>query len=197
MKDVSVSAVRAVRGLAHAGVDLLVDDFTSDTASVFVNELNPSAGLGGHLYPAHGLRRDVAASIVDEHFPLSVRIPGSGHWYFSLNQTVRMFSSRVASEVTLAPLPHYVNPRWRTIRVLGPAERLGTLRSEILGRLSRSHVNGRIGKTSDGFFDVYMAGDDTSVDAAEKIVRRLATAKQATVKPVSQRAFRAPVGFVP
>lgn len=197
VKDVSVAAVRAVPGLAHAGVDLLVDDLTSDVASVFVNELNPSAGLGGHVYPANGTPRDVVSSIVSQHFPMSVLPAGSENWFFSLNQAVRMFSSRVATEVTLSPMPDPAGTKWRTLRVLASGTSPTALRSQIVGRLSRLGVHGRLDQVKDSQFDAYLAGSASDVEEAEASIKRLATRHKAVVKTVTNRAFPSPVGFLP
>src|SRR5699024_3096660 len=44
VKSISINAVRTM-GLHHGGVDLLLDDYSSEDASIFINELNPSSGL--------------------------------------------------------------------------------------------------------------------------------------------------------
>src|SRR5690606_21945136 len=99
--DVAIATVAAIPELRHAAIDLLADDPFSDEAAVYVNEINPSAGLGGHLYPGKGERHDVVGSIVDQYFPNTAPVEGSENWYFSLNQANRLFTARVADEVSM------------------------------------------------------------------------------------------------
>lgn len=194
--QVAVNAVRAIPGLRHAAVDLLADDPYSEDAAVFVNELNPSAGLGGHMYPARGVRHDVAEAIVDQYFPNTRRLPGSKHWYFSLNQSIRLFTARVADEVSLAPMPELRSPRWQTLRLIGDASRVATLRTAFVSEFSRSKVHGRVSRATSGQFDIHLVGEKAAVAAADRTVRERAQRSGVTVKPVSSMPFRVAAGFL-
>lgn len=195
--EVAIASLAAVPGLRHAGIDLLVDDFRSEAAEVYVNELNPSAGLGGHIYPGAGGRRDVAAAIVDQYFPGTRAKDEAKYWYFSLNQITRLFTSRVASEVVLEPLPLIEQPHWRTLRFEGSAgSQVQLLRNELLSRVTRGSLHGRIGPVRSGSFDLAIVGTAQQVKRAEAMARDLAGQRQCTMKPVSSRPFRTTAGFI-
>ena len=194
--DVAVAAVDAIPELRHAAIDLLVDDPYAVDASAFVNEINPSAGLGGHLYPAKGERHDVVAAIVDQYFPNTARAEGSENWYFSLNQANRLFTARVSDEVSLAPMPSLRTPRWATLRLLSDEKSLSALRSALVAEFSKGKVHGRVAPVRDGQFDAFLVGEKSIVDASERTLRNIAAKRGATVKPVSKMAFRAATGFL-
>lgn len=194
--DVAIATVAAIPELRHAAIDLLADDPFSDDAAVYVNEINPSAGLGGHIYPGSGERHDVVGAIVDQYFPNTAPAKGSENWYFSLNQTNRLFTARVADEVSMAPMPRLRSPRWATLRLLGDAKNLAVVRSALIGEFSKGKVHGRVTPIRDGQFDIFLVGERPIVDGAEKTLRTLAGRRDITVKPVSKMAFRTAAGFL-
>ena len=65
--DVAVRAARSMRGLAIAGVDMLIKDFSvpAEGRNHIVVEVNSHPGIGGHHYPVTGQPRDVAGAIAD------------------------------------------------------------------------------------------------------------------------------------
>ncbi|CAM4281922.1 acylphosphatase [Lacicoccus alkaliphilus] len=66
IKDSAVRALQAVPGLSHGAVDLIVHEETSEP---YIIELNPTANLGGLLYPIEGQARDIPKEIIDYYFP--------------------------------------------------------------------------------------------------------------------------------
>lgn len=194
---VAIASVAAVPGLRHAGVDLLVDDCRSEAAQVFVNELNPSAGLGGHIYPEAGERRDVASAIVDQYFPGEPAPQNTKNWYFSLNQIVRLFTSRVASDVALEPMPEIVNQHWKTLRFEGAdTTSLNTLRRELLSSVTRSPLHGTITAIRDQKFDLAITGPRPLVTRFEKTMRDAARRRTVAAKLVTSRPFSTTAGFI-
>ncbi|MCG7333027.1 acylphosphatase [Salinicoccus roseus] len=67
VKETAVKAMKAVSGLTHGAVDMIIG--TDDEEAGHVIELNPTAQLGGLLYPVKGQARDVPAAIIDHYFP--------------------------------------------------------------------------------------------------------------------------------
>lgn len=195
IKQIAIDAVTATRGLAHAGVDLLVEDATRADSPAFINELNPSAGLGGHIYPGKGEQRDVPSAIVDQYFPGSARLPGSDSWYFPLDQVNRLLVSRSAAAVEIPPMPTLRTPAWNVLRLDGAADRLPALRSSLLGRLNRTAVHGQLGRVRDGHFEIAIAGEGQAVDAAAKLIRREAVAADARIRVASRAQFPVAIGM--
>ncbi|MGO1925464.1 MAG: hypothetical protein ACTH1T_07475 [Brachybacterium tyrofermentans] len=195
ISEIAIAAVDATPGLAHAGVDLLVEDASRADSAVFINELNPSAGLGGHVYPGHGTPRDVPAAIVDQYFPGTTRKTGSDAWYFPLDAANRLLVSRSAAAIEVPPMPEPRTPTWNVLRVDDARERLPTLRATLLGKLIRTQVHGQIGRIHEGSFDISLAGEGKAVEASSQVVRREASAARARVRVASRARFPAAVGM--
>lgn len=66
IKESAVRALHAVPGLSHGAVDLIIHE---DTSEPYIIELNPTANLGGLLYPIKGKARDIPKEIIDYYFP--------------------------------------------------------------------------------------------------------------------------------
>lgn len=193
--DIAIAAVDVTPRLAHAGVDLLVEDATRADSPAFINELNPSAGLGGHVYPGTGTPRDVPAAIVDQYFPGTARTAGSENWYFPLDQVNRLLVSRSATAVELPPLPELRSPTWNVLRVDAGAERLQALRSTLLGKLNRTAVHGQVGRIQQGHLDISLAGEAKAVEAAAQVIRREAGSAGGRVRVASRARFPVAIGM--
>ena len=72
LKKIAIKAVRAIPGLAYAGVDLMTNKDISKKPtknSYIVLEINSSPGIDIHHFPFKGKSRDVAKGIIDILFP--------------------------------------------------------------------------------------------------------------------------------
>jgi len=81
-KEIAVRAVRAVPGLAYAGIDLMTAKDISKKptrGSYVIIELNSSPGFRMHHFPYRGKPRDVAGEIIDVLFP-ETKNPGNGRF---------------------------------------------------------------------------------------------------------------------
>lgn len=65
-KDIAIQATKAISGLTHAGVDMIIDE-KNDTAVIL--ELNTKPGLGSHLFPVEGTGKNIPKHIIDFYFP--------------------------------------------------------------------------------------------------------------------------------
>lgn len=189
--QMAIKTIQSVPGLEHGGVDILTLNPTDNSSLAMVNEINPSAGLGPHLYPGTGDRIDVPASIIDHYFPSSKRLETSVHWYFALSQILRMFSSETASHVTVSPMPQISNISWRTVRVMANKNEEGRVRRQLLNLLPKLAIHGHLTKFKDDHFDVSLAGSARTVDAAIAEIRSLGH----ILKPVTKKAFKVSPGF--
>ncbi|MCG7333029.1 acylphosphatase [Salinicoccus roseus] len=101
LKEVAVNAVRAIPGLHHAGVDMIVEE---DAAVVI--EINTTAGSALHVFPNHGLHRNIAKSIIDYYFPETMALKTSDKLYFNYRRILQQLRSNEIQqlEVTDAPL---------------------------------------------------------------------------------------------
>lgn len=72
LKQIAVSAVRAIPGLAYAGVDVLVNkdiDKPATKKSYVIIEVNDSPMISMHHCPYEGKERNAAGAIIDMLFP--------------------------------------------------------------------------------------------------------------------------------
>jgi len=69
IKKTAVKALQSIPGLPHGAVDLIVDKDGNGTETGYVIELNPTAQIGGILFPFKGQARDVPKAIIDFYFP--------------------------------------------------------------------------------------------------------------------------------
>src|SRR5699024_11999154 len=68
MKEIAIQAINAVPGLNHGAVDLMIEKNKEIDEMGYVIELNPTAQLGGILFPLKGSPRDIPAAIIDYYF---------------------------------------------------------------------------------------------------------------------------------
>ncbi|MDE5415813.1 ATP-grasp domain-containing protein [Alkalihalobacterium chitinilyticum] len=99
IKDVAIKAVNAIPGLIHGGVDIIVN---GDIGVVI--ELNPTAQIGGSLFPVEGQARDIPKAIIDYYFPETVDSEKTS-FYFDLKKVLQPLYSRIALEVKVSPPP--------------------------------------------------------------------------------------------
>lgn len=192
-KSIAVSAVESM-GLLHGGVDLLLNDYAHENANIFVNELNPSSGLGPHIYPGVGLRRDIPSAIVDYYFPGSKQLEGSRNWVFALDEASRLFRDKVAGAVQLVPLTIPKDPVWRRYVVDATAKSVGTFRNGALGILRKRDVNGYFGRLEENKYQVAFCGERTSVEKVDRSLKNLATRSSSTLRLASRAAFTSAPG---
>lgn len=64
VKMLAIQAIKAIPGLHHAGVDILVNE---DSAVVI--EINTTSDISMHLFPFEGKPRNVPEPIIDDYFP--------------------------------------------------------------------------------------------------------------------------------
>ena len=72
LKKIAIDAVKAIPGLAYAGVDLMTNKDISEKPtknSYIILEMNASPGIDIHHFPYKGKSRDVAKGIIDILFP--------------------------------------------------------------------------------------------------------------------------------
>lgn len=103
VKAIAVKAVKAVPGLYHCGVDLLLDQ---ETDQAVVIELNPTAQIGSILFPGQGKARDVPAAIIDYYFPKSkVAQEFKSSLYLPLDDILQPLFNQATQAVTVKPAP--------------------------------------------------------------------------------------------
>src|SRR5690625_2347924 len=101
LEQIAINAGKAIPGLAHYGVDMIVD---SDRNTGVILEVNARPGLGGHLFPIQGKPRDFAKKIIDYYFPETKNIERSP-LYFDFDSVIEPIVARSATKVDVMTLP--------------------------------------------------------------------------------------------
>lgn len=100
VKNVAINAVKAIPGLIHAGVDMIV---SADTASVI--EINVTAGSALHVFPMHGKHQNIAEKIIDYYFPETKDTVTSNQLYFNYKSILQQFRSNAIKEIEITDAP--------------------------------------------------------------------------------------------
>lgn len=195
-KEIAIDAVKTM-GLFHGGVDLLLDDYESEDAFVFVNELNPSSGLGPHIYPGFGERRDIPAAIIDFYFPGTKRRQGSHYWTFALDDVSRLFRDRLAESVQVPSLQAPREPAWRRYTIEHETESFASLKSSALGILRKYEVNGQFKRGEAGKSQILVSGERSRVELVDRSLKNLAARTSSRLKLASRAAFVTITGVRP
>lgn len=104
MKQIGINAVKAIPGLFHGGVDIIVDINKPIEETAVVLEINTTAQIGGILFPMEGQARDIPSGIVDYYFPDTKDTKTDREKiYFDLNAVLEPLQNRTAQEVTVSP----------------------------------------------------------------------------------------------
>lgn len=106
VKEIAVKALKAVPGLTHGGVDIIINDGNVSQEVAVVIELNPTAQIGGILFPLKGKARNIPGAIIDYYFPETKGMDTSdSKVYFDLTNVLEPLENRSAIEVEVTPAP--------------------------------------------------------------------------------------------
>ncbi|SDB81252.1 D-alanine-D-alanine ligase [Pelagirhabdus alkalitolerans] len=104
LHNIAIKATKAIPGLFMSGMDIIVDE---ETSGYYILEANTKPGLGGHMFPAYGVPKDLAKSIVDYHFP-ATKGKDRSLLYFDFDGAVDLLKRRTAKKVVLShPSKHF------------------------------------------------------------------------------------------
>lgn len=101
VREVAIAAVKAIPGLNHAGVDMIVNE-----KDAVVIEINSTGSTALHTFPLYGESQNVAEKIIDYYFPETKDIDKSNVLYFDYPSILSQLRSNSIKriEVTDAPV---------------------------------------------------------------------------------------------
>lgn len=106
LKQIAIDTVKAIPGLYHAGVDIIVNDVEGEERTAVVLEINATAQIGGILFPLRGKARNIPAAIIDYYFPETKEIDTTkSKVYFDMSTVLEPMENRSALEVEVAMAP--------------------------------------------------------------------------------------------
>lgn len=101
LEKIAINAGKAIPGLSHYGVDMIVDQ---ENNTGVILEVNARPGLGGHMFPIQGEPRDFAKEIIDYYFPETKNVERSP-LYFDFDSAIEPIIRRTANSVDLISPP--------------------------------------------------------------------------------------------
>ncbi|GAB3058612.1 acylphosphatase [Virgibacillus ainsalahensis] len=105
-KQIAIDAIKAVPDLHHGGVDIIVNENRAQNVTAVVIELNPTAQIGGALFPLKGKSRNIPGAIIDYYFPETEGMDTTNSKiYFDLINILEPLENRSALEVEVTPAP--------------------------------------------------------------------------------------------
>ncbi|MDX8047097.1 acylphosphatase [Gracilibacillus sp. S3-1-1] len=190
-KRIAIDAVKAIPGLYHGGVDIIVDLNKPVNQAAVVIELNPTAQIGGILFPMRGRARDIPSAIVDYYFPETKDVQTDREKiYFDFNTVLGPLQNRSGEEVEVAPALVGEIYQKRYI-VTGKVNRIRYHRYIKYSALDLN-LSGYITTLAEDEIEVIVAGTDKSI--VNRFKHLLAEVEDiADVKKVTEENFYQPV----
>src|SRR5699024_2366616 len=123
IKKVAIDAVKAIPGMTHGGVDIIVN---KEKNTGVVLEINSRPSITGSLFPMEGKARNIPKAIIDYYFPETQADYSKPLFYFDFQSMYSSFLKGVAKEFTVPNVP------------IGELE---ATRFTVTGNLKRSYAN--------------------------------------------------------
>ncbi|GGC85440.1 hypothetical protein GCM10007216_15200 [Thalassobacillus devorans] len=157
IKAIAVNAIKAVPGLVHGAVDLITHE--DNKRNGYVIELNPTAQIGGLLYPMKGKPRDIPAAIIDYYFPETKGMElNKTKTYFDFQDVLDPLQARDAVAVTVTPSPKDEIFAKKYI-VSGDVQDIGYHRG-LRKQAFERELHGFVMNRDDGDIEIVVAGTD-------------------------------------
>lgn len=190
MKQLAIDAVKAIPELHHGGVDIIVD-LKKTVMDAVVIELNPTAQIGGILFPMQGKARDIPGAIVDYYFPETIGTKTDREKiYFDLNTVLEPLNNRSAVEVEVAPA--LVGTIYAKRYVVGGHVKGSRYHRILKEEALAQNLSGFIGSISEKEIEIVVAGVEKDVvDNFRKIIKQDQTV--AKVKSLHEENWNKPV----
>jgi len=101
-KEIAIKATKAIPGLEHSGVDLMIN---KESVAGVVIEVNIRPGIGNHLFPIKGKAVDIPKALLDHYFPETKEISINSQYYFDLQTIFDSLLGGYNNEVEVLPCP--------------------------------------------------------------------------------------------
>ncbi|WP_374724686.1 acylphosphatase [Calidifontibacillus erzurumensis] len=192
IKQLAIDAVKAIPGLHHGGVDIIWDQNKPIDKAAVVIEINPTAQIGGALFPVKGKSRDIPAAIIDYYFPETKGIKTDKEKiYFDFKSVLEPLQNRTAIEVEVprAPIGKIYTKRYLfTLRSVKKANYQKKLKKRALAKNLHGHVN----LLSNSKMELVVAGTDKKAiaDFKKQLMKDVEAGK---IAKVQEKSWKKPV----
>ena len=190
IKEIAIHALKAVPGLEHGAVDIIINSDESNKESGYVLELNPTAQIGSILYPLKGKSRDVPRAIIDYYFPETKALYKKPYVYFDLHEVLTPIASQAAIVTEVANIqPKELIGKKYTI--VGDVLSLA-FHQKIKEKAIEQFLMGEISKIDDDTIDIVVVGQDTeTVEQFKQYITELDDISQ--VKEIDEEDWNQPI----
>src|SRR5690625_2940773 len=103
IKEIAISAAKAIPGLVQGGVDMIVNK-ENNTGAIL--ELNSMPHITAQLFPWKGQARDIPKAIIDYYFPETKTNKYNYLYYYDFDVIWKYFRNGFANEVMIPKLPN-------------------------------------------------------------------------------------------
>src|SRR5690625_1042828 len=165
IKKIAVDACKAIPGLPHAGVDVMVDE-KNNTGVVL--EINSRPSLRTRLFPMEGYARDIPKKLIDYYFPQTTSNPDCP-LYFDINFVWNEFEKDKAQEIVLPKIENG-NYLFNGFFFNGKFSFL-TFDSRIRRKARELGVNGYVEHLSDGTVKIIACGTKEEIEQLQYIIK--------------------------
>lgn len=188
IKNIAINALKAVPGLHHGGVDIIINEGNVVTDSAVVIELNPTAQIGGALYPLKGKARNIPAAIIDYYFPETKGIStNKSKVYFDLNTVLEPLQNRSAIETEVAPAP--IGTLYAKQFIVSGQVHRQRYHEWLKDRALDRHLNGHIKKLTGGRIEVVVAGTNRKeLNQFKKLLKK--NGERAEVESIKESSYK-------
>ncbi|SOC41185.1 acylphosphatase [Salinicoccus kekensis] len=186
LKTIARNVGKAIPGLKHYGVDMIVDE-KNDTGVIL--EVNTRPGFGGHLFPMEGKPRDVAKDIIDFYFP-ETKDKGRSGLYFDFDSVLEPIINGTTLSVeiiTITPDPLY----GKKLILTGDVN-VSSFHNWIKRQAKRRNLNGYVQNQDDGKLLIVVAG--TGRAAVEDFIKKCSSGTgDVDIKSIEEDEWHKPV----
>lgn len=157
-QEIAIRATKAIPGLVHSGVDMIIDD---ENGTGKILELNTRPGIGSHLFPIVGKAIDVPSAIIDYYFPETKSQSNytlESLFYFDLQIIFDSLNNGYLEEIELQPYPKesYVKKQVD----INTTTELTTIYKLIKRQLVRNEFSGYIKKVTENQIKLVLVNEN-------------------------------------
>ncbi|BAB07373.1 acylphosphatase [Halalkalibacterium halodurans] len=189
IKKIAVQAAKAIPGLIHCAVDMLVD---KENNNGVVLEINSKPQIGAHLFPMEGKAVNIPRAIIDYYFPETKEdpIPHRDMYTFDIMEILNILTNGIAKEVKVPRIPK-LRQSFKCYTVSGRVQGVGYQRwvKKIANKLK---LHGFVKNLSNGDVQIVVAGYVGNVKKMRSILESESPLK-AVVKNVKEQNWEKPV----
>lgn len=168
IKNIAINAAKAIPGLTHCGVDMIVNQ-KNDTGIVI--EVNTAPGIGSHLFPIEGKARDIPKAIIDYYFPETIKLNSKkSNAYFDYKTIEESLKSCSMNEIEVSPAP-LEKPYSKKLTISEFTSEFNSYNIITKHALSQN-LNGFVRKGNNHQLEVIVSGEKRRVEQFKKALDR-------------------------